>query len=186
VILRQKYGPSVDIWSLGCVAAELFLGSPLFPGTDEIEMLQLIQLKLGIMPSMMVRRVGDDSVVRHSDAWRLDPSMYSPGNFELFMRGRAGRDDFDLLAFINLLRLMLQLTCDARITASSALQHPFVTGFIDAPAHPRTAVTRRDSLVDDSTSGASAGGKRTRRFVRRTSGRGSKEAESGTSERGDD
>jgi serine/threonine protein kinase len=27
-----RYGPEVDIWSVGCIFAELLTGKPLFPG----------------------------------------------------------------------------------------------------------------------------------------------------------
>ncbi len=33
VVLGTSYNVAIDMWSLGCVAAELFLGLPLFPGT---------------------------------------------------------------------------------------------------------------------------------------------------------
>ena len=37
VILGVPYTRSVDMWSLGCILAELLTGSPLFPGADEVE-----------------------------------------------------------------------------------------------------------------------------------------------------
>ena len=37
-----EYSQSVDIWSLGCLFAELFLGSVLFPGDKEERQLELI------------------------------------------------------------------------------------------------------------------------------------------------
>lgn len=166
VIMRGRYGPSVDIWSLGCVAAELFLASPLFPGGDEIDMLRQIQLKLGILPRSVTNHIGDDSPAKHTDAWRVDQKEYSPGNFELFLRERSGRDDFDFLAFINILRLMLQLNCDARITATSGMLHPFITGTV---LPPRRAISRRDSMMEDSASSHSGVSRRqgSRRYSRR-------------------
>ena len=32
VVLGSPYSVAIDMWSFGCVAAELFLGLPLFPG----------------------------------------------------------------------------------------------------------------------------------------------------------
>ncbi|ORX90871.1 Pkinase-domain-containing protein [Basidiobolus meristosporus CBS 931.73] len=42
-----KYGPEVDMWSVGCIMMELFLRKPLFQGKDEISQLQLIYDLLG-------------------------------------------------------------------------------------------------------------------------------------------
>lgn len=35
VILGAKYGMPIDMWSLGCILAELLTGYPLLPGEDE-------------------------------------------------------------------------------------------------------------------------------------------------------
>lgn len=43
----QNYDQSVDIWSTGCVFAELFLGKPLFPGETDIDQLSKIFSVLG-------------------------------------------------------------------------------------------------------------------------------------------
>ncbi|XP_012704076.1 probable serine/threonine-protein kinase At1g54610 [Setaria italica] len=37
-----KYGPSVDMWSTGCILAELFAGKPILPGRTEVEQLHKI------------------------------------------------------------------------------------------------------------------------------------------------
>lgn len=41
------YNESIDMWSIGCVIAELFTGKPLFPGQGDIEQLMLISNLLG-------------------------------------------------------------------------------------------------------------------------------------------
>lgn len=28
----DKYGPEIDMWSVGCIFAELLVGKPIFPG----------------------------------------------------------------------------------------------------------------------------------------------------------
>lgn len=50
VVLGHAYNMSVDMWSLGCVAAELFLGLPLFPAACEHDLLGRILEMLGPMP----------------------------------------------------------------------------------------------------------------------------------------
>jgi cyclin-dependent kinase 12/13 len=32
-----KYGPEVDMWSVGCIFAELVMGKPILPGKNEME-----------------------------------------------------------------------------------------------------------------------------------------------------
>jgi dual specificity protein kinase YAK1 len=43
----MTYTASIDMWSLGCIAVELFLGLPLFPGTSEYNQLTRIIEMLG-------------------------------------------------------------------------------------------------------------------------------------------
>lgn len=50
VILGAKYGTPIDMWSLGCILAELLTGYPLLPGEDEFDQLACIIELLG-MPS---------------------------------------------------------------------------------------------------------------------------------------
>eukprot|EP00177_Eucheuma_denticulatum_P001952 GFKZ01003483.1.p1 GENE.GFKZ01003483.1~~GFKZ01003483.1.p1 ORF type:complete len:811 (+),score=74.50 GFKZ01003483.1:409-2841(+) len=50
------YGSQIDMWSLGCVAGELFLGIPLFPGQNEMNMISRIAEMLGDMPDRFLRR----------------------------------------------------------------------------------------------------------------------------------
>ncbi|XP_014368582.2 serine/threonine-protein kinase ICK [Papilio machaon] len=48
VLLRDThYGPPIDLWALGCIAAELYTCRPLFPGNSEIDQLYKICGVLG-------------------------------------------------------------------------------------------------------------------------------------------
>lgn len=50
VILGHPYAMAVDMWSLGCIIAELYTGYPLFPGEDEADQLACImEVTLGIV-----------------------------------------------------------------------------------------------------------------------------------------
>lgn len=47
VLLGIPYTASIDMWSLGCIAVELFLGLPLFPGTSEYNQITRIVEMVG-------------------------------------------------------------------------------------------------------------------------------------------
>ncbi|XP_022658006.1 cyclin-dependent kinase-like 4 isoform X1 [Varroa jacobsoni] len=42
-----QYGPSVDVWAIGCVAAELMRGEALWPGKSDVDQLYLIRKTVG-------------------------------------------------------------------------------------------------------------------------------------------
>ena len=54
VILGLDYSSSIDMWSLGCIVAELFLGLPIFPGTSEYNQISRIHDMFGDLPSYML------------------------------------------------------------------------------------------------------------------------------------
>jgi glycogen synthase kinase 3 beta len=45
ILEQDKYGPEIDVWSIGCVIAEMFLGEPIFPGSSsKDQMIKIINL----------------------------------------------------------------------------------------------------------------------------------------------
>lgn len=54
MVLGHQYTMAIDMWSLGCVAAELFLGLPLFPGASEHDLLSRIVEMMGPPPTYML------------------------------------------------------------------------------------------------------------------------------------
>ncbi|KAI9102021.1 hypothetical protein DFS34DRAFT_612498 [Phlyctochytrium arcticum] len=56
VLLGLPYTSSIDMWSLGCIAGELFLGLPLFPGSSEYNQISRIVEILGPPPTYMCEK----------------------------------------------------------------------------------------------------------------------------------
>lgn len=50
VILGIEYGMAIDMWSLGCILAEMYTGVPLFAGENEHEQLACIMEVMGVPP----------------------------------------------------------------------------------------------------------------------------------------
>ena len=57
IMLGIPYTTAIDIWSFGCILAELFMGSPLFPGNDENEQIMFIMEINGIPPNEVLKAI---------------------------------------------------------------------------------------------------------------------------------
>ena len=53
----MQYTPAIDIWSIGCIFAEMLTGKPLFPGKNVVHQLDLMTDLLGTPPPESIARV---------------------------------------------------------------------------------------------------------------------------------
>ncbi|XP_068133443.1 homeodomain-interacting protein kinase 2 isoform X2 [Hyperolius riggenbachi] len=157
IILGLPFCEAIDMWSLGCVIAELFLGWPLYPGASEYDQIRYISqtqglpaeylLSSGTKTTRFFNRDGDSPY----PLWRLKtPEDHES---ETGIKSKEARkyifnclDDMaqvnmasdlegsDMLVekadrreFIDLLKKMLTIDADKRITPIETLSHPFVT-----------------------------------------------------------
>lgn len=49
------YTMAIDMWSFGCIIAELYTGYPLFPGENEIDQLAYIMEICGVPPAEVLQ-----------------------------------------------------------------------------------------------------------------------------------
>ena len=54
MLSNARYSSAIDMWSLGCIVVELFLGLPLFPGSSEYNQVSRITEMLGLPPIWML------------------------------------------------------------------------------------------------------------------------------------
>lgn len=54
ILLGLPYDQAADMWSFGCILAELFTKRPLFPAIDENELLEFFILIIGMPSAAMV------------------------------------------------------------------------------------------------------------------------------------
>ncbi|XP_061891859.1 homeodomain-interacting protein kinase 2 isoform X4 [Entelurus aequoreus] len=157
IILGLPFCEAIDMWSLGCVIAELFLGWPLYPGASEYDQIRYISQTQGLPAEYLLSAGTKTTRFFNRDAestyplWRLKTPEDHEG--ETAIKSKEARkyifnclDDMaqvnmtsdlegsDLLAekadrreFIDMLTKMLTIDADKRITPIETLNHPFVT-----------------------------------------------------------
>lgn len=125
----QEYSSAIDMWSVGCIFAELLARTPLFPGEDYIAQLRLICDKLGRPADKELDFVTSERARRFMNSL---PNKAPPSFQEMFS---AHKDEKDAL---NLLKRMLEIHPKKRITVEQALQHPFLESLHSPDDEPTT------------------------------------------------
>ncbi|CEL02952.1 mitogen-activated protein kinase mpkC [Aspergillus pseudodeflectus] len=121
----QRYGKKVDMWSVGCIVAEMLLGRPLFPGTDHINQFYLITELLGNPPDEVIERITTKNTRRMMQSLQ----KFKPKPLrEVF----PAADD----EAINLLEKLLVFDPDQRYSAEQGLKHPYMAPYHDPMDEP--------------------------------------------------
>lgn len=108
----RSYTTSIDIWSAGCIFAEMCTGKPLFPGSTNDDQLNKIFRLMG---------------TPNNRTW---PGVEKYSNFKQKWQTYVPQDlrsiipNLDAMG-LNLLNSLLKMNPDDRITARQALQHPW-------------------------------------------------------------
>ncbi|KAF5951439.1 hypothetical protein HYC85_009383 [Camellia sinensis] len=121
----SKYTPAIDIWSVGCVFAEVLTGKPLFPGKNIVHQLDLITDLLGTPSSDTI------SVVQNEKARRYLTSMRKKQPVP-FSEKIPNADPLAL----RLLQRLLAFDAKDRPTAEEALADPYFKGLAKAEREP--------------------------------------------------
>ncbi|XP_023861495.1 mitogen-activated protein kinase 14A isoform X2 [Salvelinus sp. IW2-2015] len=121
----MHYNMTVDIWSVGCIMAELLTGRTLFPGTDHIDQLKLIMLLVGMPEPELLMKISSESARNYINSL---PQMPKRNFSDVFIGANPQA--------VDLLEKMLVLDTDERITAAEALAHPYFSQYHDPDDEP--------------------------------------------------
>ena len=89
VMLGLPYSTAIDMWSVGCIAVELFLGLPLFPGSSEYNQICRIVEMFGMPPGWMIdvgKQAGEFFETRKDPETGLRSKTYRLKSIELYSR----------------------------------------------------------------------------------------------------
>jgi len=117
------YGPEVDIWSVGCIFAELITREQLFVGNGEIDQLSKIFSILG-PPNENVW--AGFSKLRHAKALRWNGPKHSKLREKFPANSFEGKTYLDFNGF-QLLESMIMLDPAKRVTAGDAVDDKYFT-----------------------------------------------------------
>uniref|UniRef100_A0A672JEU1 mitogen-activated protein kinase n=1 Tax=Salarias fasciatus TaxID=181472 RepID=A0A672JEU1_SALFA len=121
----MHYNMTVDIWSVGCIMAELLTGKTLFPGSDHIDQLKLIMKLVGIPGPELLMKISSESARNYISSL---PQMPKRDFTDVFLGANPQA--------VDLLEKMLVLDTDKRITAAEALAHPYFSQYHDPDDEP--------------------------------------------------
>ncbi|XP_076045033.1 dual specificity tyrosine-phosphorylation-regulated kinase 2-like [Oratosquilla oratoria] len=150
VILGAKYGMAIDMWSLGCILAELLTGYPLLPGEDEADQLACIIELLGMPPTKLLeqskraknfitskgyprycvtRTLPDGSTILHGGHSRRGKTRGPPGSKTLQTALKGCNDPL----FLDFIQRCLDWDPATRMTPTQALRHGWLRRRLPKP-----------------------------------------------------
>ncbi|KAI9249401.1 kinase-like domain-containing protein [Phascolomyces articulosus] len=126
VILGMEYSMAIDMWSVGCILAELHTGYPLFPGENEQEQLACIMEIQGIPEKHLIEKSSRKKLFFDSNGNpRISPNSKGrkrrPGTKALGQALKASDENFT--DFVN---RCLQWDPDRRLKPEDAFKHPWI------------------------------------------------------------
>jgi len=120
-----NYTTAIDVWSIGCILAELLGGKPIFKGRDYVDQLNQILHHLGTPSEDTLRRVGSPRAQDYIRSLPIKPRI--PFN-HLYPAANP-------LA-IDLLSKLLAFDPAKRISCEEALAHPYLAVWHDPNDEP--------------------------------------------------
>ncbi|KAF8756423.1 CMGC MAPK ERK protein kinase [Rhizoctonia solani] len=120
-----NYTTAIDVWSIGCILAELLGGKPIFKGRDYVDQLNQILHHLGTPSEDTLRRVGSPRAQDYIRSLPIKPripfhTMYPHANPQA----------------LDLLGKLLAFDPAKRISCEQALSHPYLAVWHDPSDEP--------------------------------------------------
>ncbi|KAK2884828.1 mitogen-activated protein kinase 7 isoform X1 [Channa argus] len=121
----NHYSLAIDLWSVGCIFAEMLGRKQLFPGKHYVHQLQLILSVLGTPPEGIIGAIRADRVRSYVQSL---PSRSAMPLAKFYPQAEPGA--------LDLLAAMLRFDPRERISVTQALEHPYLSKYHDPDDEP--------------------------------------------------
>ena len=138
----MHYSQTVDVWSVGCIMAELLSGKTLFPGSDHIDQLLKIMSVTGTPDKDFLAKITSEE----ARAYLKTVPVMKKKNLKDVIKNNASA------AAIDLVSKMLELDADRRPTAEQCLSHAYLSQYHDPEDEPVAPRVYDDSFEDQEMS----------------------------------
>lgn len=133
----RRYNEKVDMWSVGCIFAEMLLGHPIFQGKNHIDQFCVITNTLGSPPPSVVANVTSQNTL----------------NFLRSLPERHGKPLSKVIPDANikatsLLETLLQFDPELRLSAADALASPYLAPYHDPSDEPEATEVFEESFQE--------------------------------------
>ena len=125
ILNASHYTKAIDVWSIGCIFAELLGRSPLFPGEDYLDQVQRVIAVLGMPSQEDMSFIGNDSARRYI---RSLPKRQRVPWSSLYPKANP--------VALDLLNKMLIFNPEKRYTVEQCLAHPYFDGLHNPEDEP--------------------------------------------------
>ncbi|KAL7714431.1 Serine/threonine protein kinase ppk15 [Entamoeba marina] len=155
IVLGIPYSCAIDMWSLGCIVVELYLGSPLFASSSEYNLLYKMIDTLGEIPSTLLKQgtktkqyfhhnFDDTYELKEQFEYEYDNNCQVEPNYQYFyfhkLKDLIDKNPIKIVqsdtqsvntfkqTLYDFVKRCLEFDPKDRITPQQALEHPFIKG----------------------------------------------------------
>jgi len=131
LVQNRQYDHKVDMWSTGCILAEVLGAKAIFPGKDSLHQLRLVVELLGMPSEEELKTITNQQAVsyirnlRPKEHAATDPAAAAQRFAKLYPQASP--------LLLDLMARLLHFDPRKRPTADEALAHPYLAAYKDAP-----------------------------------------------------